>query len=122
MNTIQNKINEIENKILNNKDLDIDLIQIRNELVFKRNKENINVILTCNNKYYYANECYKFTNHILENGFNHFNIKEIKKNSISFNENSINIGYNQFGSDLKRFKNKYEMIGFVVGYNSANNI
>ena len=122
MNTLQNKLNKIENKILNSKELDIDLIQIRNELVFKRNKENINVRLTCNNKYYYANECYKFTKHILKNGFNHFNIEEIKKNGISFNKYSINIGFNQYGNDLKRFNNKNEMLGFVIGYNSANNI
>ena len=122
MNTIQNKLNEIENKILNSKELDIDLIQIRNDLQFKRNKQNINIRLTCNNKYYYANECYKFTNHVLKNGFNHFNIEEIKKNGISFNKYSINIGFNQFGSDIKRFNNKDEMLGFIIGYNTANNI
>ena len=122
MNTIQNKLNEIENKILNSKELDIDLIQIRNDLQFKRNKQNINIRLTCNNKYYYANECYKFTNYVLKNGFNHFNIKEIQKNGISFNKYSINIGFNQFGSDIKRFNNKDEMLGFIIGYNTANNI
>ena len=116
---IQNKLNEIENKILNSKELDIDLIQVRNDLQFKRNNQNINIRLTCNNKYYYANECYKFTNHILKNGFNNFNIEEIKKHGISFNKYSINIG---LGSDLKRFNNKNEMLGFVIGYNSANNI
>ena len=36
------------------------------------------MVLTCNNKYYYANQCYRFTKHILENGFNNIDKKEIR--------------------------------------------
>mgnify|MGYP000692691071 FL=1 len=123
INKITKQINEIEIELLNCKDnLDIDLLHKRNELVFKRNKQNINIRLTCNNKYYYANQCYRFTKHILENGFNNFDKDEIKKHGISFNKYSINNGYSQYHNDLKRFNSKDEMLGFVIGYNTANNI
>ena len=123
INKITKQINEIEIELLNCKDnLDIDLLHKRNELVFKRNKQNINIRLTCNNKYYYANQCYRFTKHILENGFNNIDKKEIQEHGISFNKYSINNGYSQYHNDLKRFNSKDEMLGFVIGYNTANNI
>ena len=122
-NKITKQINEIEIELLNCKDaLDIDLLHKRNELVFKRNKQNINIRLTCNNKYYYANQCYRFTKHILENGFNNIDKKEIQEHGISFNKYSINNGYSQYHNDLKRFNSKDEMLGFVIGYNTAHNI
>ena len=123
-NTITNQINEIETQILNTKmyDLSIDhisLIQKRNELEFKRNKQNINFRLTCNNKYYYANQCYQFAKHILQNGYPYKNTNDIFFISdISFNKHSIKIN----NSDIKTFNNKDEMLGFVIGYNTANNI
>ena len=123
INKITKQINEIEIELLNCKDnLDIDLLHKRNELVFKRNKQNINIRLTCNNKYYDANQCYRFTTHILENGFNNIDKKEIQEHGISFNKYSINNGYSQYHNDLKRFNSKDEMLGFVIGYNTANNI
>jgi len=122
--TITNQINEIETQILNTKmyDLSIDhisLIQKRNDLEFKRNKDNISFRLTCNNKYYYANQCYQFAKHILQNGYPYKNTNDIFFISdISFNKHSIKIN----NSDIKRFNNKDEMLGFVIGYNTANNI
>ena len=44
----------------------------RSELEFKRNKENIYFRLTGYDKYYYANQCYKFTQNLLKYGFNGF--------------------------------------------------
>ena len=35
-------------------------IQAQNELEFKRNKQNVYMRLTGNNKYYYADQCQKF--------------------------------------------------------------
>jgi hypothetical protein len=43
----------------------------------------------------------------------------IKKDGVCFNEYSINNGYNQYCRDMKRFNNKQEMLGFVIGYNEA---
>ena len=95
---------------------------LENEKRFKENKKNINFRLQGDNKYYYANQCAKFTKHIIENGYPYIDKKEIKENGISFNTYSINVGYNQYCRDLKRFNSKEELLGFVIGYNTANNI
>ena len=95
----------------------------RSELLLARNKENINFILRGNDKYYYANQCYKFTQNLLKYGFNGFRTatkEEVKEKGICFNKYSINLGCNQYGNDLKRFNSKDEMLGFVIGYNEAS--
>ena len=94
--------------------------QKENDIKFKENKKNINFRLQGDNKYYYANQCAKFTKHILEYGYPYIDKKEIKENGISFNTYSINVGYNQYCRDLKRFNSKEELLGFVIGYNVAN--
>ena len=91
----------------------------RNDLEFKINKENINVRLAGDNKYYYANQCYQFAKHILQNGYPYKNTNDIFFISdISFNKHSIKIN----NSDIKTFSNKDEMLGFVIGYNTVHNI
>jgi len=102
--------------------LNITEIQKRNEQEYKINKENINFRLSGNNKYYYANQCRIFKDYLEKygfNGFNHYSAQEIKDKGISFNEYSINLGYNQYCADIKRFNNKQELLGFVIGYNEA---
>ena len=93
--------------------------QRQNEREFKINKQNINFRLSGRNKYYYAYQCALFTRNILEHGFGHITKEMIKKDGVCFNEYSINNGYNQFCRDMKRFNNKKEMLGFVIGYNEA---
>jgi len=119
---IENRIKEINNifnKNLTHKNNNgYKLLIERNELEFKRNKENINFRLTCNNKYYYANQCYQFAKHIVNNGYPYKDTNNINVNDISFNKHSIKIN----NSDLKTFNNKDELLGFVIGYNTANNI
>ena len=133
LNKIESRIIEIEKFLDNNRDYNKfdsnKLFTERSELEFKRNKDNINFRLSCKNKYYYAFQCYIFTQYIIKNGFRKFNaypkewyIKEMKENGISFNKYSINIGSNQYGSDLKRFNSKEELLGFVIGFNQANNL
>tara|TARA_R100000388_G_C7135846_1_gene107635 strand:+ start:88 stop:474 length:387 start_codon:yes stop_codon:yes gene_type:complete len=123
---IENRIEEINSNLQYNDWSDIDnsnsLIQERNNLQFKINKQNINIRLSGQNKYYYAAQCAKFTKHITENGYPYIDIDRIQKDGISFNNYSINVGYNQYCMDLKRFNSKEEMLGFVIGYNAANNI
>ena len=127
LNKIESRIDEIEKFLDNNRDYNKfdsnNLFTERSELLFKRNKDNINFRLSCNNKYYYAFQCYKFTQYVLENGYKYkWQTEDIKKQGISFNKYSINIGYNQYGSDLKRFNSKEELLGFVIGFNEANNL
>ena len=96
--------------------------QKENERQFKIAKENINVRLVGDNKYYYANQCKMFTDYVMKHGYPHIDKAEIVKQGISFNKYSINIGFNQYGRDLKRFDSKAEMLGFVVGFNEAKSI
>jgi hypothetical protein len=124
---IKARIEEIEKFLDNNRDYSkFDshaLFMERSELEFKRNSENINFTLrNKRTKYYNAFQCYEFTKNLLKNGYNGFNNatkKEIKKEGICFNKYSINVGYNQYCKDLKRFDSKEEMFGFVIGYNEA---
>jgi hypothetical protein len=100
----------------------IEQIQKNNEQEYKNNKKNINFRLSGNNKYYYANQCRIFKEYLEKygfNGFNHYSAQDIKDKGISFNEYSINLGYNQYCADIKRFNNKQELLGFVIGYNEA---
>tara|TARA_R110002012_G_scaffold307895_1_gene513714 strand:+ start:74 stop:451 length:378 start_codon:yes stop_codon:yes gene_type:complete len=93
--------------------------QIANDLEFNKNKKNINFILRGKNKYYYANQCAVFTKNLLLYGYQNISKDQIKKDGVCFNEYSINNGYNQYCRDIKRFNNKTEMLGFVIGYNEA---
>jgi len=96
-------------------------IQTRNELEFKRNKKNVHVRLTGNNKYYYADQCHKFTNYILENGFYNHKAKDIESVSIVYSTHygaSINARLSSGGeTHIKTFNNKHEMLGFICGFN-----
>ena len=120
---IETRIIEIDTFFENNRDFTKfdsgKLFKERSELEFKRNKQNINIKLSYDNKYYYANQCYKFAQHILSNGYPYKDIKEMQSKDIYFNKYSITIGESH---DLKRFNSKEEMLGFVIGYNTANNI
>ena len=91
----------------------------RSDCEFIINKENINFILRGDNKYYYAHQCADFTKHLMNNGYGRIKKEEIQKEGISFNNYSINVGYNQYSRDLKRFNSKQELLGFVIGYNTA---
>ena len=87
------------------------------ELEFKRNKENIYFRLSGNEKYYYANQCYDFTNYILKNGYPNLRISAEDIERVSFDNHAITL--NRGSHDIKRFNNKHELLGFVIGYNEA---
>jgi hypothetical protein len=102
--------------------LNISEIQKRNEQEFKQNRKGVNFSLRGDNKYYYANQCKIFKENLEKYGYNGFHLysaEEIKNHGISFNEYSINLGHNQYCADIKRFNNKQELLGFVIGYNEA---
>ena len=98
------------------------------EKEFQESKKYINFRLNGYNKYYYANQCKRFKDNVIKNGYSVFNQSlnlnhlndEIRKKDVSFHKHSINIGHSQFGTDLKTFKNKDELLGFVIGYNQAD--
>ena len=110
----QETINYLENKT--------DEYQKQNDIEFAQNKKNINFTLRGHNKYYYANQCAEFTKNLEKFGFGSYINKDmIKRNGFCFNEYSINNGYNQYCRDMKRFNNKQEMLGFIIGYNECIN-
>jgi hypothetical protein len=119
---LEKRLKELEN-LFNQKDRSkinsSELISEYSEVKFKLNKQNINITLKGNNKYYWANQCAEFTKNLLTFGYGHISKEEIKANGVCFNKYSINNGYNQYCTDLKRFSNKEEMLGFVKGYNEA---
>ena len=117
------RLKELDIKASNCEHFTSEEIQERNNLEFKRNKQNINMRLSGYDKYYYANQCYKFTNHILKGGFHQYTSKDIE--SISINNSqyygaSIKASLLSGGeTDFKTFNDKKEMLGFIVGYNEA---
>jgi hypothetical protein len=97
-----------------------NLFGLRNELEFKQDKkQNINFTLKGYDKYYYASHCRQFTKNLKKYGYGNIKKEDILKNGVSFNNYSINNGYSQYNSDIKRFNSKLEMLGFVIGYNNA---
>lgn len=115
------RINEIETTLDNNLSLEnrSDLIHERADIQFKLNKVNINFILKCKNKYYFANQCAAFTGNLLNFGYGRLSKETIGKQGISFNKYSINLGPNQYCQDLKTFNSTAELLGFVIGYNEC---
>ena len=93
-------------------------IQAQNELEFKRNKQNVHMRLSGNNKYYYADQCQKFINYILKNGFNQYKPSDIE--NVYFDTHNITIRLvSTAETDIKRFNTKQEMLGFVIGWNAC---
>ena len=93
-----------------------EFLELR-ELEFEHNKIDINFRLSGNNKYYYADQCKRFVQNLYK--FEPKLSDKIIEKGISFNKYSINIGYNQFCEDYKRFNSTQELLGFVIGYNQA---
>jgi len=114
---LENRLQVISN-ILDNK-VDLQLVIEMQEIQFKLNKQNINFRLTGDNKYYYADQCKEFENNLKKFGYGHIKKEDILKNGVCFNNYSINNGYSQYCRDIKRFNNKEELLGFVVGYNQS---
>jgi len=110
---MENVISELENKA--------NQYQLDNERRFKENMKNVHMRLTGNNKYYYADQCQKFTNYILKHGFcNHKseNIKSVSIVNCKYYGASINARLSSGGeTHIKTFNDKNEMLGFICGFN-----
>ncbi len=96
-------------------------LELLNELQFKRNKQNVHMRITGNNKYYYADQCNQFTNYILKHGFYNHKPEDIKSVSIVNSTHygaSINARLSSGGeTHIKTFNDKNEMLGFICGFN-----
>ena len=54
------------NQVIKDLETRTNKYQKENDIKFKKNKENINFRLQGDNKYYYANQCAKFTANVLD--------------------------------------------------------
>tara|TARA_R110002167_G_scaffold240333_1_gene445540 strand:+ start:148 stop:540 length:393 start_codon:yes stop_codon:yes gene_type:complete len=117
------KLEELQRKANNCEHLTSEEIHLRSDLLFKRNKQNINMILKGTDKYYNAYQCWDFTKHIKAAGFNQYKAEDIE--SISINNNSyygasIKARLKSGGeTNIKTFNDKSMMLGFIIGYNEA---
>jgi|TARA_R110001606_G_C14959050_1_gene601663 hypothetical protein len=95
----------------------------RNDLQFLRNKQNVNMRLTGNNKYYHANQCQTFIRNIEKYGFNGYHetaIDSVYITSSPYYGASIKARLISGGeTDIKAFNENKELLGFIIGYNSA---
>jgi len=117
------KLKELQSKAAACERLTGEEIQLRNELLFKRNKQNINMRLTGYDKYYYAHQCWDYIKYIKANGFNRYkpeDIESISINNSSYYGASIKARLTSSGeTNIKTFNDKKELLGFIVGYNQA---
>lgn len=114
----------LETKASNCEHMTSEEVRERNELLFKRNKQNIYMRLSGYDKYYYAFQCWDFTQHIMANGFQQYKAKDIKSILIvncQYYGASIKARLVSGGeTNLKTFNDKKEMLGFIVGFNTCS--
>ena len=89
------------------------------ETCFLLNKQNVNVILKGEDKYWKAMQCMEFTMNVTDHGFRNTKADQIKYSGISFNKHSINLGSSPYNKTLIRFKKTEDMFNFIHGYNVA---
>tara|TARA_R100001086_G_scaffold188562_1_gene106504 strand:+ start:337 stop:663 length:327 start_codon:yes stop_codon:yes gene_type:complete len=103
--------------------MNIEDIRKRNEKEFKKNMENVHMRLTGDNKYYYANQCRAFIEHVERNGWYARLPEDILGVTIVYSVHygaSINARLRSGGeTHIKTFNDKKEMLGFICGYNFA---
>lgn len=125
MNNKETKRLEIlETKASNCEHMTSEEVRERNELLFKRNKQNIYMRLSGYDKYYYAFQCWDFTQYIMTNGFQQYKAKDIESISIvncQYYGASIKARLVSGGeTNLKTFNDKKEMLGFIAGFNTCS--
>ena len=100
-------------------------IQEHNELEFLRNKENVNMRLTGNNKYYNAYQCYDFLEYVKKSGYNRYKPNDIESVYITSCPHygaKVAASLNSGGvADLKTFNENKELLNFIIGFNEALN-
>tara|TARA_R110000822_G_C15073701_1_gene468904 strand:- start:344 stop:631 length:288 start_codon:yes stop_codon:yes gene_type:complete len=79
----------------------------------------INLRISKEDKEYYHYQFNEFVFNARAYGFNGASKEDIIKKGLSFNPLCISNGSTQYDKNLKRFEKKNELLGFVVGYNTA---
>lgn len=88
------------------------------ELQHIDNLENVHFRLKNDNKYYFSNQIKKFKDNLKKYGYENIKPDEIKR--VIFYNNYFEIENNDLCIDKEKgFYNKYELLGFIVGYNKG---
>ena len=122
----QKELKEIKEIIKDDKkyySMDIDkrseIWKKKNELQHIDNLENVRFRLkNDDHKYYFSNQIRELENNIKQYGYE--NIKADKIKRVIFYNNYFEIENNDLCIDKEKgFYNKYELLGFIVGYNKG---
>lgn len=116
---INNLIKDSEKFYKLSQDERLNIFKKQTELKYIDNMSNVRFRLkNDNNKYYFANQLKKFENNIKKYGYENIKSKEIKRVDF-YNTYFEIVNYKECVDREKGFYNKYELLGFVVGYNKA---
>ena len=96
-----------------------NIFKRRSDLKYIDNIQNVHFRLNNDeNKYYFANQLKKFEDNIKKYGYENIKSDNIKR--IVFYKNYFEIVDHKECIDREKgFYNKYELLGFVIGYNKA---
>jgi hypothetical protein len=116
---INNLIKDSEKFYKLSSDDRLNIFKKQTDLRYIDNMSNVHFRLKNDDyKYYFANQLKKFENNIKKYGYENIKSKDIKR--VDFYNNYFNIvDYRECIDREKGFYNKYELLGFVVGYNKA---
>jgi hypothetical protein len=116
---INNLIKDSEKFYKLSQDERLNIFKKQTELRYIDNMSNVRFRLKNDDyKYYFANQLKKFENNIKKYGYENIKSKDIKR--VDFYNNYFNIVDHRECTDREKgFYNKYELLGFVVGYNKA---
>ena len=118
------RLTELELKgMMSTEHLTSEEIHERADLIFLRNKENVNMRLSGINKYYNAHQCYDFLEHIKTSGYNRYKSTDIESvyiTSSPYYGAKVAARLNSGGiADLKSFNENKELLNFIIGFNEA---
>ena len=117
------RLTELDLKAKNFEHLTSEEINESNDLIFLRNKENVGMRLTGNNKYYNAFQCYDFLEYVKKSGYNRYKANDIKSvyiTSCPYYGAKVEARLNSGGvAELKSFNENKELLNFIIGFNEA---
>lgn len=117
------RLTELNLKAKNFERFTSEELQENNDLIFLRNKENVNMRLTGINKYYNAFQCYDFLEYVKKSGYGRYKASDIESVSIAsspYYGAKVSARLHSGGvTDLKSCNENKELLNFIIGFNEA---
>ena len=117
------RLTELNLKAKNFERFTSEELQENNDLIFLRNKENVNMRLTGINKYYNAFQCYDFLEYVKKSGYGRYKANDIESvyiTSSPYYGAKVAARLHSGGvADLKSFNENKELLNFIIGFNEA---